>query len=192
MKLVKLSALLLAAPVAAAAGTLEPVMEEPIMMEPAPVLTYGGDWTGGYAGLSVGASDISTDTGLDGDGSLYGAHIGYDYDFGSYVMGAELDYQAADIDVGDGAATIDSVARLKLRAGYDAGRTLVYLTGGAAKADTSLGDADGWLAGVGVDYKVTENVALGMELLHHRFDDAADSGIDVEANTLSLRASYRF
>lgn len=193
MKFVKYSAVAMLVPFAATAGSIEPVVEEPVI-EAAPVLTYGNDWTGGYVGLSVGAADVSTDGGatLEGDGTLYGAHAGYDYDFGSFVVGGELDWQTGEVDIGGGAEQIDSVTRLKLRAGFDAGKALVYATAGGARADTSLGRADGWLAGVGVDYMVTDNWAVGGEFLYHQFDDAANSGINVQANTLSLRAAYRF
>lgn len=185
----------LAAP--AMAGSLAdpvvtPAPAAPVAVAPVPMNT-GGDWTGAYAGLQFGRIDAETSGGaaLEGDDTAYGAHVGYDYDFGRFVAGAELDYDATELDL-EGAASIDSVTRLKLRGGYDLGRTLVYATAGAARADTSLGDADGTFAGLGVGYKMTDNIVLGGEYLRHNFDDINDTGIDADADTVSLRASFKF
>ena len=48
------------------------------------------------------------------------------------MIGGEFEYDKADIDL-NGAAQTESVMRLKLRGGYDFGRTLLYATAGAAK-----------------------------------------------------------
>lgn len=160
---------------------------------PVPVNT-GGDWTGFYTGLQLGYADADSATGgLDGSDTSYGFHAGYDYDFGQFVLGGELDYDKTDISLGGGAGSIDSVARAKIRGGYDLGRTLVYATAGAARADTSVGDETGPFVGVGVAYQVTDRYLVGAEVLEHRFDDVGGvAGNDIDATTLSIRGSYRF
>lgn len=176
---------------AAYAGSLDdPVIEivEPVYT-PAPVVT--SDWTGGYGGLNLGYSDIDGTGDVDGDDTTFGVHLGYDYDFGKYVLGGELEYDKADIDLG-GVANSDSVTRLKLRGGYDFGKTLLYATAGAAHLQTDIGDDTGAFAGVGVAYQVSDRFTVGGELLEHRLDDIGGSGVDADATTFNLRGSFRF
>ncbi|NNK16673.1 MAG: porin family protein [Sulfitobacter sp.] len=177
---------------AAYAGSLQdPVVETPVIA-PAPV-AVSGEWTGFYTGLQLGYADIDGDGGLEGDDNTYGFHAGYDYDFGDFVLGGELDYDKADIDLNAGAARIDSIARLKLKGGYDLGNTLIYATAGVARADTSVGDETGPFAGLGISYKVTDRYTVGAEILEHRFDDVGGiAGNDLDATTITLRGSLRF
>ncbi len=216
-------AAVLAAPVYAGALS-DPIVEQPIMAAPAPVLQFS-DWTGGYvgaqlgyAGLDLSAEDDNNEQTLfegfdsDGDGGLYGVHAGYMYDLGTWVLGAEIDYDVADIEITDdefatafgdpdASVTLDSIARLKLRAGYDAGRTLIYGTAGAAKANVTVFDGvggeeefsdTGYFAGLGVAYMVSDQFILGGEVLSHQFDDFDNSGIDADVTTATLRASFKF
>ena len=176
------------------AGALEAPIADPVPPAPpppAPLLAQGGEWTGPYAGLQLGYGDVNGTGAADGDDFLYGLHAGYDYDFGNFVLGGEVDYDATDIDL-NGAATVDSVARLKLRAGYDFGRALGYVTAGLAEVDTSLGSESGDFYGIGVAYRITDSYTVGAELLEHSFDDIAGSGVDADATTLTLRGAIRF
>lgn len=195
---IKISAITLAASTAmggaAYAGNLaEPVVEEPVYTPaPAPV-AVSTDWTGFYTGLQLGYADVDGPGVLDGDNGTYGFHAGYDYDFGDYVIGGELDYDKTDIDLNGGAANVDSVARLKVKGGYDLGNTLIYATAGAARADTSVGDETGPFAGIGATYKITDRYTVGAELLHHQFDDLGGvAGADADATTFTVRGSLRF
>ena len=85
-----------AAPVALAAlpafaGSLDEPIVAPIPAAPVVVAT-GPDWTGGYIGAQLGYGDVDTDVdGVDGDGLIGGLIAGYDFDFGSYVVGAGID-----------------------------------------------------------------------------------------------------
>lgn len=179
---------------AAFAGNLaEPVVEEPVYT-PAPAqVPVSSDWTGFYTGLQLGYADVDGPGVLDGDNGTYGFHAGYDYDFGNYVIGGELDYDKTDVDLNGGAANVDSVARLKFKGGYDLGSTLIYATAGAARADTSVGDETGPFAGVGATYKITDSYTVGAELLHHKFDDLGGvAGADADATTFTVRGSMRF
>ncbi len=177
---------------AAFAGNLaEPVVEATVAEPVYQALPVTGEWTGFYGGLNLGYSDIDGTGNLDGNDNTYGAHIGYDYDFGKYVLGAELEYDKTDIDL-DGGGTADNIARLKLRGGYDLGKTLIYATAGAARMDTSFGHDTGGFVGIGAAYKVTDSFTVGGELLEHRFKDIGGSGADADATTFNLRGSYRF
>lgn len=173
------------------AGTLaDPIVETAPAPAVTPVIT-GTDWTGAYGGLNLGYGDVDATGDLDGDDVTYGVHFGYDYDFGDYVLGAEIEYDDADIDLGSGVNT-ESVTRLKMRAGYDLGRTLVYGTAGAAYLESSVGDQTGAFIGVGAAYQATDSITVGAELLGHRFIDIGDTDVDADATTFNLRASYRF
>ena len=216
---------------AATAGGVNPapVDPAPVMATPAPVMS-GNDWTGGYAGASLGYGLVDQDgiAGLedddteffgddditfdvDGDGAIGGVFAGYQYDFGNFVLGGELDLNAANLDFDDdsfsdffdendidedSAVSIDQIHRLKLRAGYDMGNTLVYGVAGAAYAEAEVFGEDyndtGYLLGAGVDYKIRPNVTVGGEVLYHNFDDFDDTGVDLEATTLQARVAYQF
>jgi outer membrane immunogenic protein len=195
------SMMILAAVAAPAfAGGPTEVIPEPVIA-PAPVaapVNTGGEWGGFYAGAGIGYGDIgsSTDT-LDGDGILGGVQAGYRYDFGTAVVGGELEYDITDITLG--AADTDqlnSVARLKAMAGADLGRFLVYGTAGYAYADADVGGAaladDGWFAGLGADYALSDRLSVGAEALAHQFDDFDGSGVDLDATTVKARVNFRF
>ena len=174
------------------AGTLDPA-PAPVPVAAPPVVVPSTDWTGFYGGIQLGYADGDGDAGLEGDENTFGVHVGYDWDLGNYVLGAEFDYDKTDIDLNAGAAEIDNVMRLKFKAGYDLGETLVYATAGAARADTSVGNETGPFLGLGFAYRITDNYMLGAEVLEHRFSDVGGTpGADVDATTFNLRASYRF
>jgi opacity protein-like surface antigen len=177
-----------------AGGMAEPVPEP--MITPVVMAPVTGEWTGFYLGGQLGYGDVSTDvTGLEGDGAIGGVHAGYRYDFGQFVAGVELAYNAANIDL-NATSQLDSVTQLKLMGGYDLGQTLVYGTVGAAHAKANLGGTDfsdtGYLVGVGMDYAINDAWTVGAEFAHHRFDNFDSTGADVRANTATIRVGYRF
>lgn len=172
------------------AGSMSPVPADPVPMAPVPApVTYGGDWTGGYAGIDLGYGDVDAG-GTNADGALYGVHAGYDYDFGNFVLGGEFEYDGSNIEAPG--LSVDDVMRVKVRAGYDAGPALIYGVAGGARANTNLGDDTGYVVGLGAEYKVTDNVSVGGEYLYHDFKDFNSTGTDVSANTISARVNYRF
>jgi outer membrane immunogenic protein len=181
-----------------AGGPVEPIAEP--VITPAPVIepvSTGGEWGGAYVGAQLGYADVSSGgAGLDGNGAIGGVHAGYRYDFGTAVIGAELDYDMANVDLDAADSSLDSVARLKLMAGYDLGRTLIYGTAGGAYADATVGGVDasdrGYFLGIGADYALSDRWTVGGEVLEHRFDDFDGSGVDLKATTASVNASFNF
>jgi outer membrane autotransporter protein len=222
MKLIAISAAGALVAGSALAGGVNPAPVEPVLMNPAPpVVMSSEEWTGGYAGLSLGYGAVDTDAGtflntnsqsiaglgFDGDGAIGGAFAGYQYDFGQFVLGGEVDLNAANLDFDqdgfrnnttgvNGGAEFDELHRLKLRAGYDAGNALIYGVAGAAYMSGSILTQDvsdtGYVVGAGVDYKVAPNVTVGGEVLYHRFDDFDETGIDFDATTVQARVAYQF
>jgi hypothetical protein len=176
----------------ALAGTLDAPEPDPnLAPAPAPV-NVGPDWTGFYGGAQLGYGDVDTNVPLQGDGFIGGLTAGYDYDFGTWVVGGAIDHDWADISLGDG-ADLDTVWRAKLRAGYKVGRGLVYGTGGYANADVdTIGDDDGYFIGAGYEHMVTDQFSLGGEVLYHEFDNFSGTGADVDATTVQVRGTFRF
>ncbi|WP_417250729.1 outer membrane protein [Celeribacter sp.] len=175
------------------AGSPEAAIPEPVITTAAPVIATGTDWTGGYAGATLGYGWGADDA--DGvDGEVYGIHGGYNYDFGDYVIGGEVEYLGSGMsEAGD---EIDDMARVKLRAGYDAGDMLFYGVLGATYANATISGNDysdtGVSYGVGVDYAINDAWTAGVELLHTDFSEFDDSSSDVGATTLGARLSMRF
>lgn len=183
-----------------AGGLSEPVIQPAPAALPTPApapVSLGGDWTGFYVGGQLGFGQLASDAfgDNDPDGALYGVHAGYNYDFGRFVLGAELDYDFADISDSDTDIDLDSVARLKLKAGYDVGRFLPYVTAGVAQATTGGtldADDDGQFAGIGVDYQYNDRIRVGAEALQHEFNDFDGTGSDIDATTITARVSFTF
>lgn len=184
----------LAATTAHAGGYVAPVVETPVVTEPVPIEQPVGAWTGFYAGLQYGKGSADLDyagTSTDSDFDGYGLHAGYQRNFGRFVGGAELDYNALSLDDDGGDADL---VRLRARAGYDMGRFLPYATLGAAhiKGDSDLSET-GLTYGLGADFKVTENFTVGAEYSRNDFTDVSDvDGADLDTDLVQIRASYHF
>ena len=192
-----MTASLAAASTAYAGGYVAPVVETTPVVAPV-VETQSNDWTGFYAGLQYGTgngefSGVGDDT--DRDFDAYGLHAGYNYDFGNYVLGAELDYNKADID--DISEDVD-MTRLRGRLGYDLGRFMPYVTLGAAHL--SGDDIDGIdlsetgvTYGIGAEYLVTERFSVGAEYSRADFSDVDDiDNLDLDTDLIQVRASFHF
>jgi opacity protein-like surface antigen len=156
-----------------------------------------GDWTGLYGGVSLGYGDVSGNVVLGDDinGTTYGVFVGYQRQFDAIVVGGELEWSATEWTDDTIGLDVDSVARAKVRLGYDAGSFLPYAVIGAAQVSTSGAvddDDNGWFYGAGVDFGLGNGVILGAEVLQHEFDDYADTGIDVSATTITARVAYSF
>lgn len=150
------------------------------------------DWTGVYGGFSFGYTDAGGPGSLGGNDFNFGPHIGYDYDFGRFVVGGELEYNYANINLGAGGGDIDDISRLKLRGGYDFGSALGYVVLGAARAHTSGNSDNAAVYGIGVAYPITDRLVISGEALHHDFKDLNGASGDFGTNTFNLRTTFRF
>lgn len=181
---------------AAQAGSLAPTPVEPqvapVVVEPTET---GTNWTGFYAGLQYGQGDLEASAGgasTTEDFSAYGAHAGYLYDMGSYVVGGELDYNSLEPD---GAGDNADLIRLRGRVGADLGRFMPYVTLGVANlSDNSGSDISetGYTYGIGADYAITERFSVGLEYSRNEFDDVDGTVVDVDGDAIQIRGSFRF
>lgn len=172
-------------------------------------------WTGPYVGLSAGWAGSDVDWAFNppvpnasnqafsfsDDKVAISPYLGYQHQFGAFVIGAEVGYKALlddDFALHDGygtgsgsfaASKIDGIFTVGGRLGYAFGNQwLLYGTGGYARAtvETDLiskatGAAvagfhtsehqDGWYIGGGADYKLTDHLLLGIEYQHLSFDE---------------------
>lgn len=184
---------------AIAGGYVEPVIEAPVVAPVSPVAV--SDWSGFYVGGQIGSGKITEEDSEDvivpvlyalgsfddyDDYDAYGLHAGYLFDFGQYVLGAELDYNKLAWDGGGDS----NLTRLRARAGYDLGRVLPYLTAGVAHISDDFDSETGVTYGLGVDFKATEQFSIGLEYSRSAFE--VDSTRSFDHDMIQLRASYRF
>jgi len=175
----------LAAPAAFAGSPLAP-MVEPQVAAPAPMMAPGVDWTGPYAGVTLGFGRTSwlNDDNNEGDderqstGSFGGgAHIGYNLDMGNWVAGAEV-MAAPGFNQSVGDREIKWGVGARLRAGPTfgpGGNTWGFGSLGVAhvRHDDAEGNdrqsANGWVLGVGVSHLLQDNIILTGEVNQARF-----------------------
>ncbi len=171
----------LTAPVFAASVT--GAASEPPVIAPLPVDT-SPDWTGLWAGGQLGFAQV---------GVIAGVMAGYDYDFGTVVVGGGVDYDLANTDIGEADTDLENVFRVRLRGGFEIGQGLLYGAGGYAQVETdTLGREGGYFLGAGYEYLVTPGFSYGGEVLYQDFDRYSDTPVDVNATTLQLRGTFRF
>jgi len=213
LSLLAATALATAAVSAASAADLPVRAAPPPIIAAVPVFTWTGFYIGGNLGAGWRDSNddpvILTGPGIPGGlagGTLIfgnnndatftgGGQIGYNYQIGSFVIGAEADIQGIDSGNNSNAVFIpgpgftgtfvpgefengaDWWGSARLRAGVAFDRFLVYATGGLAYTE----DNTGWALGGGVEWAMPVNwfgssaVTLGLEGLWVSIDQDDDS-----------------
>ena len=177
--------------VSASAADLRPVYKAPAYLDPAPIFSWTGFYIGAHAGYGwsrlSGSGTFGTGS-ADLKGFLAGGQIGYNYQFGQYVVGIEGEYSWADVEheealfAGTLSVKNDYFITAAARLGYAFDRFLVYgKLGGAWTRDkwdandglggTATGNfnRNGWLFGVGAEYALTNNWSAKLEYNYLRF-----------------------
>ena len=199
-RLVPLTLILLAAPIAAMAGGPATPAVEPRIVAPAPVaqLAPPGDWTGFYTGLSLGGGNTyGSAPGSHANMGIAGVNLGYRRDLGPVVVGGELSFDKDNINVGNGSGNqINSTTALKLIVGKNLGKTLVYGTAGVAQADANVGGVSGtdmgYTVGIGADYALNQQWTIGGELAAARYNNFKSTGFNLNDTTLKVKIGFRF
>ena len=184
MKKILLSSVALLGLTASAFAADLPSRRAPAVMAAVPAFT----WTGFYVGVNAGYGwNTNNDDvfvpgvgfvgngGSDG-GFVGGGQIGYNYQMGSFVIGAEADIQWADLGRGrrndfgflgfDNGHDNEFFGTVRARAGVALDRALLYVTGGLAYGDSDAG----WTLGAGVEYAFTDNLTAKIEGLYVSLD----------------------
>jgi outer membrane immunogenic protein len=181
----------------------------------APVFTWTGFYVGGNAGYAWG--NVNTNGGLaitntgDLDGFVGGGQVGYNYQIGQFVLGAEADIQGGDLSTGGtlGALRVktDYFGTVRARAGFAFDRIMPYVTGGWAYGNVkssipALGVSSdnshtgGWTLGGGVEYAITNNWIAGVEYLYVDLGEKRLQGTGTKVGTdfsvVRARLSYKF
>jgi outer membrane immunogenic protein len=153
-------------------------------------------WTGLYIGLHAGVGQANIDwdnvtlTGesvsFDATSFIGGGQIGYNAQFGRWVLGVEASLSGAGLSdtqnsvIGGGitfTSSVDWIGTVTGRVGYAGDSWLAYGKGGWAIADLNLSGnnpgfpdsfslsdtVNGWTVGAGIEWKIARNLSLAVE-----------------------------
>ncbi len=186
MKRVFLASMMLMALTGAAAAADLPPGPAPYYKAPM-YAPPGYNWTGFYLGVNggggFGRSSWDSTGGFDLTGALAGGTIGYNYQYGRAVIGAEGDVdwsgmKGSTTTTGCAAGFQTSYSWLSTvrgRLGYAADRFLPYVTGGAAFGDIQASRPGfagsttpnvGWTVGAGIEFAIAGNWTAKAEYLY--------------------------
>ena len=177
-------AALMAAPIVAQAADLP----QPYKAQPGVIAPAYANWTGFYVGINGGYGFGKSDWDIPAvspkpAGGVAGGTIGYNFQTGQWVWGAEGDFDwsgmknSVTCGLGTCETKNDWLGTARVRLGYAGWNNwLPYITGGAAfadiKADNSLSGTTasktqiGWTAGLGVEYALRSNWSVKVEYLY--------------------------
>ncbi|MGO9699716.1 MAG: outer membrane protein [Xanthobacteraceae bacterium] len=187
----------------------------------APYALPAFNWTGFYIGVNGGGgfgnSAWDTTSSFSTTGGLVGGTIGYNYQMGPAVLGAEGDIDWSNIKgttttgaCPAGCTTSDSwLSTLRARLGYAADRFMPYVTGGGAFGNINAatpglvgGGATnvGWTVGAGLEFAIAGHWSAKAEYLYvdlGKFNCGAGCGApsdNVSFTTSLVRGgiNYRF
>jgi outer membrane immunogenic protein len=157
LRVLGLGAVLVAGGIGAAAAAdvlpLPPPLPPPLPMPVVQVFSWTGFYIGGNAGWgwTNGSGTFTTALGADpftvsSNGFLGGAQLGYNWQTGPFVLGAEADFQGTTASGSLNASagpTISATAKtpwfgtVRGRVGYAMDRILLYATAGTVYGDSS-------------------------------------------------------
>ncbi len=150
-----------------------------------PQISEAQDLSGFYGGLSIGR-EIGKDAPNDAE-NAFGGFAGYNFDMGSAVVGGEFSYNAPH------SSELEQPMHIKGRVGIPVVGGLLYGTAGLARAKVEEGGtAKGSVYGIGYDFAVSENFTVGAEYLRSQYRDVGSADDDIETNSVTLRAGFRF
>ncbi|MBV2185757.1 MAG: porin family protein [Rhizobium sp.] len=186
------------------------------------------DWTGFYIGGHLGGGrsivdwtfDVGTTADHEGDGIFGGAQVGYNFQSGAWVLGAEADISASgiegDTDCPNPVYSCSSEAQwlstVRGRIGYSFDNLLVYGTGGLGigrfemRTDDGAGDDGsdsktdtGWVAGAGIEYAFSPRWSVKAEYMYYDFGSSSyevypgqGADIDQRFHTGKIGVNFKF
>jgi outer membrane immunogenic protein len=183
--------ILVAGPACAADLAVKAPVQAPVFMaSPWDGLYIGGNVGFGSTDFSAAASTLgaSVTDSVSGSGVVGGVQLGYNKQFGTFVLGLETDFDATSIsNTTAGLSTkLPWFGTTRVRAGFLLTPVLLfYGTGGVAYGHAEISEPGasttvpgvGWAAGAGLQYALTPQWSIGAEYLHVELDGpSADSG----------------
>lgn len=208
-----LAAIVVAAP--ALAGDLPSMKSAPL--PPPVVVAY--DWTGFYLGADLGGawaqgqySGPFATVNVNGDLIMGGAFLGYNRQYGSFVVGLEGDVQGLGVDRTLPGTNLrvqqNLLASINGRLGFAFDRVLVYAIGGVAFSDTKFSDDlaasysnsnAGFDVGGGIEYAFLPNWTLRAEYRYYDFGKVSATtarlvnfSFDKTDSTVRVGVAYKF
>jgi outer membrane immunogenic protein len=174
-------------------------------MESSPAANAASHWDGPYVGIFTGYLSGTYEfngeglTEHDATGWLLGVNIGYDkvLDNG-LVVGVVADAAWSKVSVADQpSASVNWLASLRGRAGYDAGAYLPYLTGGIAAAGVKYGNSSaafvGWTVGAGIEVAATDQLSVDFQYRYSDYgNNTAVFGDGYRTHQLTAGLNWRF
>jgi outer membrane immunogenic protein len=159
-------------------------------------------WTGFYVGAHVGGGWFDPGFGGNLSGIVGGGQIGYNFQAGNWVWGAEAEVSGTSVskNIGIGSFNVDSVSTLTARGGYAFDRWLVYGKAGVGWVDVSSnvlgygawGTTTGGVFGVGTEYALTHNWSAKVEYNVIDLGSEGPFGNTATFQTLKAGVNYKF
>jgi len=156
------------------------------------------NWSGFYAGLNLGYQwGHATNTNIDPAGIAGGGQLGYNWQMGQFVFGAETDIQISGADDTFAPYKFSNpwFGTLRGRAGYAINNMLLFGTFGLAYGDLEgqfggLSESKtlfGWAGGVGMEVGITPNWSAKVEYLYM---DLGSRAFTITGVNNGLQSSY--
>ena len=179
-----------------------------------PVFTWTGFYVGanaGYAWGNVNANGANVGRVGDLDGFIGGGQVGYNYQMGQFVIGAEADFQGADLTSGNNLGLVrvktEYFGTVRARVGVAFDRFMPYITGGWAYGNVKTSipalafssdrtHTGGYAIGGGLEYAFTNNLIGGVEYLYVDLGEknilGAGTKVGTDFSVVRARLSYKF
>jgi outer membrane immunogenic protein len=180
---------------AAAIGAVSAAQAADLIVDSAPMYDAPvaiGNWDGPYigifAGYGSGTYEVVGPGETDVDGFLLGVNAGVNFTLtDGIVAGIVGDIAWSSIDSDVDPLQIDWTGSVRGLIGFDGGAFMPYLTAGLAVANGEIdgndGTSIGWTAGAGVQFAMTEDVALDLQYRYSDYGSADYGGYDATLTT---------
>jgi outer membrane immunogenic protein len=175
------------------------------------------DWSGFNGVLFFGGGFLSGTDNLGGDSffrsGLVGGSLGYDHQFNSFILGASLEGSLTNFrgttSSGNARQRSNWLSAATVRAGYDAGRFMPYLSAGVGfgnykieRKSDGLSDENthvGFVAGAGVEARITDNLFARIDYKHYELGEQnyqltgfSPFTVEGKADIFNIGVGYRF
>ena len=198
MKRFLVSALLFVSPSLAIAADIIVADQVPVIKadDTLSAMPVNERWGGAYVGLSLGAGKLWDSVNARGLDVIGGGFAGYNWQYGNFVAGVEGAAELADVTFDDGSnVKSKEFYTARVRGGWANEKIFAYGSVGVqhSTSENFFGAKDTDLQlGVGVDYALTDKIAIGAEYTHAFYKSFGDKGIDVRTERILTRLSYSF